>query len=101
MSFCCRPKHAMNKTTAGPKRAPNGGLCSARKFRARLGKPGRNGRFCAIWPVVHPDRAHLLECETGWAMREEIARIVPFYEGIQGLKKTGDAIQYGGAHLCA
>jgi anaerobic selenocysteine-containing dehydrogenase len=34
-------------------------------------------------------------------MREEIARIVPFYDGIQHLKKTGDAFQYGGPHLCA
>src|SRR5204863_6037580 len=26
---------------------------------------------------------------------------VPFYDGIQRLKKTGDAVQYGGPHLCA
>jgi anaerobic selenocysteine-containing dehydrogenase len=26
---------------------------------------------------------------------------VPFYDGIQHLRKTGDAFQYGGAHLCA
>jgi len=50
---------------------------------------------------AYPDRAHLLGCETGWQMREEIARVVPFYEGVQRLKKTGDAIQYGGPHLCA
>jgi anaerobic selenocysteine-containing dehydrogenase len=42
----------------------------------------------------------LLGCETGWKMREEIARVVPFYDGIQHLKKTGDAVQYGGPHLC-
>jgi len=51
--------------------------------------------------AVYPERAHLLGCETGWAMREEIARVVPFYDGIQDLKKTGDAFQYGGPHLCA
>ena len=33
-------------------------------------------------------------------MREEIARIVPFYDGIQDLRQTGDAFQYGGPHLC-
>jgi anaerobic selenocysteine-containing dehydrogenase len=33
-------------------------------------------------------------------MREEIARVVPFYEGVQHLRKTGDAFQYGGPHLC-
>jgi molybdopterin-dependent oxidoreductase alpha subunit len=51
--------------------------------------------------AVHPERAHLLGCETGWKMREEIVRVVPFYDGIQHFRKTGDAIQYGGPHLCA
>lgn len=50
---------------------------------------------------VDPARAHLLGCDSGWAIREEIARIVPFYDGIQHLRQTGDAFQYGGAHLCA
>lgn len=39
-------------------------------------------------------------CDSGEAIREEIARVVPIYDGIQNLKKTGDAFQYGGAHLC-
>jgi anaerobic selenocysteine-containing dehydrogenase len=34
-------------------------------------------------------------------MREEIARVVPFYNGCQNLRKSGDGFQYGGAHLCA
>jgi predicted molibdopterin-dependent oxidoreductase YjgC len=50
--------------------------------------------------AVYPERAPLLGCETGWKMREEIARVVPFYEGVQNLKKVGDSFQYGGAHLC-
>ena len=33
-------------------------------------------------------------------MRAEIARVVPFYEGSQHLRETGDAVQYGGPHLC-
>jgi predicted molibdopterin-dependent oxidoreductase YjgC len=36
----------------------------------------------------------------GWEMREEIARVVPMYEGVQHLRKTGDAFQYGGPRLC-
>ncbi|NBP24448.1 MAG: hypothetical protein EBU81_07845, partial [Proteobacteria bacterium] len=36
----------------------------------------------------------------GWALRDEIARVVPFYDGCQHLRKTGDAIQYGGPRLC-
>src|SRR5207245_1182640 len=46
-------------------------------------------------------RATPLGCETGQAIREEIARVVPFYDGIQRLAKSGDAVQYGGPHLCA
>jgi molybdopterin-dependent oxidoreductase alpha subunit len=51
--------------------------------------------------VVDPARARLVKCETGEAIRDEIAQIVPFYYGIQRLQKTGDAFQYGGPHLCA
>ena len=53
-----------------------------------------------IAAATYPERAHLLGCATGWEMREEIARVVPFYDGIQHLRKTGDAFQYGGPHLC-
>jgi molybdopterin-dependent oxidoreductase alpha subunit len=69
--------------------------------------PRQVGEAKAEWKILRelaavtdPARAHLLGCETGEAMREEIAKVVPFYEGIQGLKDTGDAIQYGGRHLC-
>lgn len=70
--------------------------------------PRQVGEARAEWKIlrdlaaaVSPERAHLLGCETGWKMREEIARVVPFYDGIQNLKQTGDAVQYGGPHLCA
>lgn len=65
------------------------------------------GECRAEWKILrevaaaaYPERAHLLGCETGWAMREEIARVVPFYDGIQRLRDIGDAFQYGGPHLC-
>jgi molybdopterin-dependent oxidoreductase alpha subunit len=51
--------------------------------------------------ATSPERAHLLGCETGAAIRAEIARVVPFYDGIQRLEKSGDSFQYGGPHLCA
>ena len=57
--------------------------------------------FRELAGMVDAKRAELLRCETGAQIRDEIARVVPFYEGIQHLKKTGDAVQYGGAHLCA
>ncbi len=70
--------------------------------------PRQVGEAKAEWKILrelaaatYPDRAQLLGCETGSAMREEIARIVPFYDGFQHLNKTGDAFQYGGPHLCA
>ncbi|MCG5218321.1 FdhF/YdeP family oxidoreductase [Streptosporangium sp. KLBMP 9127] len=38
---------------------------------------------------------------TGTAeIREDIERAVPFYEGIAGLSRFGDNVQYGGRHLC-
>ena len=70
--------------------------------------PRQVGEARAEWKILrdvaaatYPERARLLGCETGWKMREEIARVIPFYEGIQNLRESGDAIQYGGPHLCA
>ncbi|MFN3326162.1 MAG: FdhF/YdeP family oxidoreductase [Bryobacteraceae bacterium] len=57
--------------------------------------------FRELAEAVDPERARLLGCESGTEIREEIARVVPAYQGIQYLKKTGDSIQYGGRHLCA
>jgi predicted molibdopterin-dependent oxidoreductase YjgC len=70
--------------------------------------PRQVGEAKAEWKIllelaaaVHRERASLLGCETGQAIRNEIARIVPFYDGVQRLAQTGDAVQYGGPHLCA
>jgi oxidoreductase alpha (molybdopterin) subunit len=70
--------------------------------------PRQLGEARAEWKILrdiaaatYPERAHLLGCETGWKMREEIARVVLFYDGIQNLRAIGDAVQYGGSHLCA
>ena len=49
---------------------------------------------------VDPDRAHLIEIPSGQAIREEIARVVPMYAGIETLAKTGDQVQWGGPRLC-
>ncbi|CAN5743294.1 hypothetical protein BH18CHL1_BH18CHL1_08850 [soil metagenome] len=71
--------------------------------------PGRRiGEARAEWQVllqlaasVDRDRAaRLCSFESAQAVREEIARIVPYYDGIQHLRKTGDAIQWGGERLC-
>jgi molybdopterin-dependent oxidoreductase alpha subunit len=69
--------------------------------------PRQVGEARAEWKILrelavatYPEGAHLLGCETGQQMREEIARVVPFYDGVQQLKKGGDQFQYGGPHLC-
>ena len=69
--------------------------------------PREVGEARAEWKILlqvaaaaWPERATQLGCHTGQEMREEIARVVPFYDGVQHLKKTGDAFQYGGPHLC-
>jgi molybdopterin-dependent oxidoreductase alpha subunit len=57
--------------------------------------------FLDVARRVRPELADRLTFAGTAAMREEIARIVPSYEGIQNLKKQGDSFQYGGPMLCA
>jgi molybdopterin-dependent oxidoreductase alpha subunit len=56
--------------------------------------------FLDLAARVDPERAHLLGCSTGEAIRAEIARVVPSYAGIETLRDTGDQVQWGGARLC-
>lgn len=49
---------------------------------------------------VDPARAHLIATPSGQAIREEIARVVPLYAGIESLSRTGDQVQWGGPRLC-
>lgn len=49
---------------------------------------------------VRPDLAEALTFRDSQALREEIARVVPFYDGIQTLRETGNQVQYGGPLLC-
>jgi molybdopterin-dependent oxidoreductase alpha subunit len=50
---------------------------------------------------VRPSLAAKLHFESTGSIRAEIARAVPYYDGIQRLAKEGDQFQYGGAQLCA
>lgn len=56
--------------------------------------------FRELAAVVDPQRAAGFGCESAQAVREEIARIVPTYDGIQHLRKLGDQFQWGGPRLC-
>ncbi len=44
--------------------------------------------------------AATLGCRDAHAIREEISQVVPFYDGIQHLARTGDQVQWGGERLC-
>src|SRR5262249_27840362 len=56
--------------------------------------------FADVARRVRPDRAAKFGCESGDAIRAEIARVIPSYAGIERLHETGDQIQVGGRHLC-
>jgi anaerobic selenocysteine-containing dehydrogenase len=49
---------------------------------------------------VDPERAKVVGCGDAAAIREDIARAVPAYDGIQRLYTKGDQLQWGGARLC-
>ncbi len=49
---------------------------------------------------VDPERARALALPDAQAVREDIARAVPFYAGIEKLRGAGDAVQWGGPRLC-
>ena len=49
---------------------------------------------------VNPEQADLIHFDSGASIRDEMARAVPRYDGVQYLKRKGDAIQWGGSMLC-
>jgi predicted molibdopterin-dependent oxidoreductase YjgC len=57
--------------------------------------------FAHIASAVSPGAASGFSWADNQTLREEIARVVPMYAGIETLGDTGDAVQYGGRHLCA
>jgi molybdopterin-dependent oxidoreductase alpha subunit len=70
--------------------------------------PGRRiGETRPEWEIpmlvaekVRPDRYQSIHFEDAQAIRKEIARAVPSYDGIQRLEKAGDQVQWGGSRLC-
>jgi molybdopterin-dependent oxidoreductase alpha subunit len=57
--------------------------------------------FLEIARRARPEFADKLRFAGTEAIREEIAQVIPSYQGIQNLKKQGDSFQYGGPMLCA
>jgi molybdopterin-dependent oxidoreductase alpha subunit len=70
--------------------------------------PGRRiGESRAEWEIlmdlaerVRPEARRLIRFDDAGQIRREIARAVPFYDGIQRLRRKGDAVQWGGRRLC-
>ncbi|MBI1290953.1 FdhF/YdeP family oxidoreductase [bacterium] len=56
--------------------------------------------FAQLAALVNPSRAEAFMWRGTAEVREEIARVVPMYRGIEKLKAKGDQFQYGGRHLC-
>ncbi|MBW3581904.1 MAG: FdhF/YdeP family oxidoreductase [Euryarchaeota archaeon] len=56
--------------------------------------------FQLLQKAVDPEKAKHSMLQDAQAIRDEIARVVPTYGGIQDLKKKGDSIQWGGRRLC-
>lgn len=57
--------------------------------------------FADVANRVRPDLRPAFSWTTNRDLRAEIADVVPAYAGIEDLADTGDAIQWGGRHLCA
>lgn len=56
--------------------------------------------FSELAKRVVPERSPAVSWEGTSQIRADIARDVPFYDGIQHLSKKGDQFQYGGSMLC-
>jgi molybdopterin-dependent oxidoreductase alpha subunit len=56
--------------------------------------------FVDVARHVDPVRAHLVDFASGQEIRDEIARVVPSYAGIEQLHAIGDSVQWGGPRLC-
>jgi molybdopterin-dependent oxidoreductase alpha subunit len=57
--------------------------------------------FADVAMRARPDLESAFRWPTNQALRAEIADVVPSYAGIESLSDTGDAVQWGGRHLCA
>lgn len=88
-----------------------GGTSTTTERRVRFSPeiPGRRiGEARSEWEILAaigrralPDgRRAALAFADGQAVRDEMERAMPLYRGIGGLRRAGDAVQYGGPLLC-
>jgi len=55
--------------------------------------------FREVMMRAAPERKHLVGLTDAAAIREEISRAIPLYQGIERLKAKGDQVQWGGCRL--
>jgi molybdopterin-dependent oxidoreductase alpha subunit len=55
--------------------------------------------FQEVAARVHPERRDQIVFKDAQAIRDEIARVMPTYAGIETLRRAGDQVQYGGRML--
>ena len=73
----------------------------ARSRPARSARRAASGRSSSTSRAAStPSAPTWCDFESGQAIRDEIARVVPTYAGIETLHRTGDAVQWGGPRLC-
>ncbi|MCC6849076.1 MAG: FdhF/YdeP family oxidoreductase [Deltaproteobacteria bacterium] len=88
-----------------------GGTSTTTERRVRFSPeiPGRRiGEARSEWEIlaaigrraVTDERRDALAFVDGQAVRHEMERAMPLYLGIAGLRRAGDAVQYGGPLLC-
>ena len=94
---------ATSSATAAPRPPPSGASCSAPRSRAhgsaRRAASGRSSPTSRRRVV--PTARTCSTSRDADAVRDEIARVVPTYAGVEQLQKLGDAVQWGGTRLCA
>jgi len=57
--------------------------------------------FGEVMARLRPEQAHVIRFSDAAAIRQEIARAVPLYKGIETLNAKGDQVQWGGRILFA
>jgi molybdopterin-dependent oxidoreductase alpha subunit len=88
-----------------------GGTLTSTERRIRLSpeiEGPRIGEAMAEWEIfmraaeaAFPEKRALIHFDSAEAIRSEMERAMPLYVGIGSLRNAGDAVQYGGALLCA
>ncbi len=100
-SCSCPGKLATNSAAAAHRPAPKEEFASLRKF------PGTAlARRWPEWEIpvligrkAMPNGDKLFPFDDTQAIREEMGRVMPIYQGIEKLTKEGDQLQWGGPYL--